>query len=229
MFALGTSKDHAKKLILDSPDYTRKAAIVLLLSLIVLFMHLVLGLLGTNTNWQCELDSTEFKYEAICNKLMKNASCRILTGPLKAEIILDIQTEAKASADITCPWENAMSELRICFDIGGILVLLIGLLSLIKESKNLAEMHITSGYFFSLLMCIAATFDFLAISDSKVNNFSLCNWTEEINLGSGVSKEHLECTYTVYEITAYFGYFSACAVLLSSYMVTVWKRHLVLD
>ena len=98
-----------------------------------------------------------------------------MTGPLKAEIILDIQTQAKASANIVCPWENAMSELRICFDIGSLLVLVIGIAALIKESKELADMHINSAYFFGLLMGIAATFDFFAISDSKTNNFSLCN------------------------------------------------------
>lgn len=175
MFSFETSKDQAKKLILDSPDYTRKAAILLILSLLVLLIHLILSVLGTNTLWECELDSTNSKYSAICNKLIKTASCRNLTGPLKAEIILDIQTQAKASANIVCPWENAMSELRICFDIGSLLVLVIGIAALIKESKELADMHINSAYFFGLLMGIAATFDFFAISDSKTNNFSLCN------------------------------------------------------
>ena len=229
MFSLADSKDQARKLILDSPDYTRKAAIALLLSLIVLFLHLVLSLLGTDTNWTCELDSTNPKYEAICNKLLKTASCRNLTGPLRADIILDIQTEAKASAEIICPWENAMSELRICFDIGSILALLIGLGSIIKENRGLADMHINSAYFFSLLMAIAATFDFFAINDSKINNYSLCNWTEDISLGSGVTREHLQCSYGMYEITAYMGYFATASVLLASYMVTIWKRHLVLD
>ena len=229
MFSIASSKDQAKKLILDSPDYTRKAAITLLIALLVLSLHLILSFVGTDTIWVCEIDSKNPKHELICNKLMKSASCRNLTGPLRAEIILDIQTEAKASAEIICPWENAMSELRICFDIGGLLAIAIGVAALIKESRYLADMHINSAYFFSLLMGIAAIFDRFAINDSKMNNYSLCNWTEDINLGSGVTKEHLRCNYSVYEFTSYFGFLATVMVLMSSYMMKIWKRHLVLD
>lgn len=229
MFSLADSKEQAKKLMLESPDYTRKAAIVLLLGLAVVFLSLVLSFIGTETKWVCDLDSANPKYEAICSKLIKTASCRNLKGPLRADIILDIQTEAKASAEIICPWENAMSEMRICFEFGCLLVLIVGLGALIKESRYLADLHINSSYFFSLLVAIAATFDRFAINDSKVNNFYLCNWTEEINLGSGVTKEHLNCGYGSFEFTSYLGYFSACMVLFSSYMIGVWRKHLVLE
>jgi hypothetical protein len=229
MFSLESSKDQAKKLILDSPDYTKKAAIVLLIGLIVIFLHLILSFVGTENSWTCELDSTSGNYPSVCKKLVKIASCRSLTGPLKADVVLDVQSTAKASAEIICPWESAISELRICFDIGGFLVVLIGLAAIIKENRNLADLHINSAYFFGLLISIAAFFDFLAISDSKNNNYSLCNWTEEINLGNGVSREHLECSYILYEFTGYVGVLSSFMVFLSSYMISTWKKHLVLD
>ena len=229
MFSLATSTDQAKKLILESPDYTRKAAIVLIISLLVTFTHLILSLIGTETDWSCELDQLDSKHEIICTKLLKSASCRNLKGPLRAEIILDIQTEAKASAQITCAWENAMSELRICFIIGCFLTNALGIAGLIKESRSLAELAISASYFFGLLLIISSLFDYLDIEDSKVDNFFLCSWNEDIDLGIGVTREHLNCSYSLYSFTAFWGVLNSLCLFIASYTTGVWKQHLVLD
>ena len=229
MFEIATSTDKAKKLILESPDYTRKAAIVLIISAIVTFTHLILSFVGTETEWSCELDQLDSKHEAICKKLLKTASCRNLKGPLRAEIILDIQTEAKASAEIICPWENAMSELRICFIVGCLLTNIAGITALIKESKNLAELTIDASYFFGLLLFISALFDYSAINDSLIDNYFLCNWTKDIDLGIGVSKEHLNCNYSLFTFTAYCGVLNSICLFIASYTTGIWKKHLVLE
>jgi hypothetical protein len=229
MFSIATSTDQAKKLILESPDYTRKAAIVLVISTIVAFTHLILSFVGTETDWSCEIDQLDSKHDIICTRLLKSASCRNLKGPLRAEIILDIQSEAKASAEIICPWENAMSELRICFIVGCFLTNLAGIASLLKESKSLAELTISASYFFGLLLGISALFDYSAINDSTIDNFFLCNWTEDIDLGMGVSREHLNCSYSLYLMTAYFGIANCVGLFVASYTTGVWKKHLVLE
>lgn len=160
---------------------------------------------------------------------MLKASCRTLTGPLKAEILLNINDEVKASAYIVCPWENAISELRICFALGSALVVIIGLLSLANEDKKLADLHVNSAYFFTLLLVISSTFDLFAVSNSNTNNYSLCNLTNEFQVEDGVTGERLSCTHDIYNFTAYLGYTAAAALLASSFYLKGWKDNLSLD
>jgi len=229
MFTLDNPTEHAKRLILEAPDTTRKTCGVLLVSLILACLHVLLSFMGTGNSWTCEVDNQDPKHDYICKELRSSASCQVLTGPLKAEILLDVEGEVKASAYIVCPWENAMSELRLCFALGAGLCLLVGLLALAKEDKKLAELHTNAAYFFSLLLAIAATFDLYAISDSKTNNYSLCNLTNEFSVEDGVTGEMMDCSHELYNFTAYVGYLAAASVIVCAYYVKDWKENLVLD
>ena len=53
--------------------------------------------------------------------------------------MLNIENEVKASALIICPWEIAISELRICFTLLSMLCTGIGIYSVRKEDKNFAK------------------------------------------------------------------------------------------
>ncbi|CAG9325051.1 unnamed protein product [Blepharisma stoltei] len=223
------SSEDAKRLIFEAPDTTRRTLFVLLFTFVCLIIHIYCTYLGTANSWTCELDSTDPKHNYVCKELMQKASCSTLTGPLKAEILLNINDEVKASALIVCPWENAISELRICFALGSALVVIIGLLSLSNEDKKLADLHINSAYFFTLLLVISSTFDLFAVSNSNTNNYSLCNLTNEFSVEDGISGEYLSCTHDIYNFTAYLGYVAAVMLLASSYYLKGWRDNLSLD
>ncbi|CAG9313276.1 unnamed protein product [Blepharisma stoltei] len=225
---MNTTED-AKKLIFEANDTTRKTTFILLGTLAIIFIHLGLSVEGTGAAWECELDNSSPKHLYICKQLRQSASCRTLTGPLKAEILLNSNNEVKASAYIVCPWENAMTELRICFALGAGMALFIGLFSLMKEDKKLAEFHINSTIFFSLLLAIAATFDLFAISDSRNNNYAMCNLTNDFELQEGIVGEKIECTHTIYQVTGYLGYVAGGLLLVSAYYMKNWKNNLTLD
>ena len=220
------STEQAKRLILEAPDNTRKTIFALLTSLVLLCLLLLLSYLGTGTSWTCELDSNEPSHDYICKELRRAANCRNLSGPIRTEILLDINSQVKASAMIVCPWENAISELRICFILTSILTVLLGFFAISKESKRQAELHSSSAYFFCLLLAIASTFDLYSIADAETNNYSLCNLVDEFEVAEGVTGERMNCTFRIYEFTAYIGYLAAASVLFAGYQVNQWKSQI---
>jgi len=229
MFGFQHSTEKAKKLILEAPDNTKKAYLVLLVTLAMLLLQLFASYMGMGSSWTCRLDNSDPAHPDICNYLRSVASCRLLTGPLKAQVTLDINNQAKASAEIVCPWENASSELRICFSVAAALSVVVGLSALSKESKKLSELHINSAYFFMFLLGLASTFDLFAVQQSEEDNYLLCNLSNELVPKEGVNGESMECNHYLYNFTAYFGYFIAGALLYSTYNMKVWKDNLSLD
>ena len=192
-------------------------------------MLLALSYLGTGSSWTCELDSTDPKHAYICKQLRKDASCISLTGPISAEIILDINSEVKASALIVCPWENAISELRVCFVLGALLIVVLGIAALSQEDRKMAEVHVNSAYFFSLLLAIAAFFDLYAVQDSIANNYSLCTLTDEFAVESGVTGERMDCSHEIYRLTAYAGYICSFTLIIAALQVKNWRSGLAMD
>ena len=226
MQSIINSTVNAKRLLLEGNDRTKKTSIFLIvagLSLVILF---ALSYLGTGSSWTCELDKTDEKHNYICKQLRKDASCISLTGPINAEIILDINNEVKSSELIICPWENAISELRVCFIFGALLIVGLGITALSKEDKNLAEVHISSAYFFSLLLAIAASFDLYAVEDSIINNFSLCNLTDEFAVEVGVTGERMDCSHALYKITGFAGFICSLTLIIAALQVKNWKNNL---
>ena len=59
---------------------------------------------------------------------------------IKAEVLLNVNNEVKASALAVCPWEIAISELRVCFILLSIICVFVGLFAIRKESKKTAEL-----------------------------------------------------------------------------------------
>lgn len=223
------STEQAKRLIFEAPDTTKRTSLILVGTLLLILINLGLSFKGTGSSWNCELDSANPRQYYICKQLQRSASCRTLTGPLQAEIMINSNNEVKASAYIVCPWENAMSELRICFALGAGLSVFIGLLALMKEDKKLAEFHFNSVIFFSLLLGIAAIFDLLAVSNSKSNNFAMCNLTDDFKLEEGIVGERIECSHGLYELTGWIGWISTAALLTSGYFMREWKNNLSFD
>lgn len=215
-----------KRLILEGSEKTKQTSIFLLIAGFGLLILLTLSYLGTGTSWTCELDNSDPKHAYICKQLRKDASCMSLTGPINTEIILDINSEVKASALIICPWENGISELRVCFILGALLTVILGISSLAKEDKKLSEVHINAAYFFSLLLAIAACFDLYAIEDSVVNNFSLCTLTEEFTVENGVSGERMECSHDIYRFTVYTGFVCSLLLIIAALQVKNWRSNL---
>lgn len=223
------STANTKRLIMEGSEKAKKTSIFLLVSGFSLLLLLALSYLGTGNSWTCELDNTDPKHAYICKQLRKDASCTSLTGPISAEIILGINNEVKASALIVCPWENAISELRVCFALGAILIVAIGIVALAQKDKQLADVHINSSYFFSLLLAIAAFFDLYAVEDSVSNNYSLCNLTDEFAVANGVTGERMECSHELYKITAYLGIICSATLITAAFQVKSWRGTLGLD
>lgn len=62
-------------------------------------------------------------------------NCRTVSGPIQAEVMLNVDNEVQASALVQCPWEIAISELRICFALLSLLCTGIGLYAIRKKNK----------------------------------------------------------------------------------------------
>lgn len=229
MKGLNYSSEQAKRLILEAPDNTRRTFITMLVVTGILAVLLVLSWFASGNSWTCELDNTDVKHAYVCKELRAATSCRSISGPIRAEIMLDINSEVKASALVVCPFENAISEIRICYVLASIMSVLIGMMALSSESRKRADMHINSAYFLCALLAIAATFDLFSIWDSEVNNENLCTLTEEFEMEEGVTNEKLACGYTFYYLTAYIGYFAAFAMAVSAHQISKWKSTLTLD
>lgn len=212
-----------QKILKEGSESAKRASILLIITGFLLLLLLALSYIGTGTTWTCELDTTEGTNTKICQNLRKDASCMSLAGPLHAEILLNINNEVKASASIVCPWENAISEIRVCFILAGFLLIVLSLAAISKEDKKLAEMTVQASYFFSLLLAIAGSFDLYAVQDSVSNNFSLCNLTDHFSLEPGVKGERMECSHDLYLFTGYLGFVCSFFVLNSALQVKNWK------
>ena len=71
-------------------------------------------------------------------------NCKTVTGPITATTTLKVlggeSGSALATAYVQCPWEIAVSELRICFVLLSMLCTGIGLWSVRNRNKEWAKM-----------------------------------------------------------------------------------------
>ena len=215
-----------KQILSQGNEVAKRSSILLIITGLLLLLLLLLSYLGTGSSWTCELDTTQGSNWNICTSLRKDASCMSLAGPLHAEILLNINDEIRASALIVCPFENAISEIRVCFVLAGLMLIVLSLTAISKEDKKLADLSIHSSYFFSLLLAIAGSFDLYAVQDSRANNFSLCNLTEHFALEPGVKGERMECSHDLYSLTGYFGFVCSFFVLNSALQLRSWRSSL---
>ncbi|CAG9314986.1 unnamed protein product [Blepharisma stoltei] len=222
------STEDAKRIILEAPDTTRKTAVVLFITLGLLIGALAFSLYGMTDSWNCELDSSNQTYNSLCHELRGYVGCRNVKGPLSAEIIINYKGEAKASATMVCPWDNAISELRVCFILVSILSILMGIRSLTTESKKQADMVVQVSYIFSFLLLMASTFDLFAVNDSELNNKDVCTLSGTFEF-KNVESERLQCGYTFYSMTGFYGYLCGFGLLISALQLRTWKDNLTLD
>lgn len=225
----GNRSSQAKLNVLEAPDTTWKVLLLLFTTLATLFGMLVLSYLGSGSSWICEVDNDDPKHNYICSELRLATSCRTLSGPVQAEIILDIDGEAQASALVACPWENAISELRLCFVLASMFIVMVGLLALSNESRKQAELHYNAAWFFAVMLMISSSFDLFAVNDSSTNNSSLCTYTDAFQSNEGDTGESLACSYALFTFTAYAGYATAALLLYTAIQMKIWRSSLSPD
>mmetsp|Transcript_27495 Transcript_27495/g.31698 ORF Transcript_27495/g.31698 Transcript_27495/m.31698 type:complete len:237 (+) Transcript_27495:32-742(+) len=219
--------EEAKRIMFEADDTTRATFFSSIAALLSLVVMLVVSLLGIQESWTCELDSDSAGHAHICPELEKSFSCgRSIAGPIKSEVLLAIGNQVEASAFIVCPWEHAISELRVCFIFVSLMSVLCGLLAIKKENRRYAELHCYSACFFAGLLFIAAFFDYLSVSDSQLDNESYCNNRNEFPVGADVKEGSMVCTFTLYNFTTILGFVSALLMSLSAFMVSSWKSTL---
>eukprot|EP01016_Furgasonia_blochmanni_P031346 TRINITY_DN32405_c0_g2_i1.p1 TRINITY_DN32405_c0_g2~~TRINITY_DN32405_c0_g2_i1.p1 ORF type:complete len:237 (-),score=34.52 TRINITY_DN32405_c0_g2_i1:140-850(-) len=217
----------AKKILYEGDAPTKKMFITVLFTLLSLFVLLILSILGTTDQWTCEVDSRHSKHDYICGELRRAVNCKTVSGPIRAEVFLQVGSEAKANAVAVCPWEIAISELRFCFVLMSILCSLVGLYAIRKESRKYAEVHFQSAIFFAVVLLIAAFFDYVSISNSRINNFNLCTLSDEFEVDKSIKGESMECTFNYYYATVIAGVISAGSLLYSSHSVNKWRETIV--
>eukprot|EP01017_Pseudomicrothorax_dubius_P012643 TRINITY_DN1531_c0_g1_i14.p1 TRINITY_DN1531_c0_g1~~TRINITY_DN1531_c0_g1_i14.p1 ORF type:complete len:236 (+),score=53.83 TRINITY_DN1531_c0_g1_i14:114-821(+) len=202
----------AKKILYEGDGSTKKTFIITMICAVSLLVLLILSIMGTFDEWVCEIDSTAPRHELICMELRRTINCKTVKGPIRAEVLLNINKQVKASAMVSCPWEIAVSELRFCFIMLALISAGLGIYAVRSESKKYAELHFHSSILVGALLAIASYFDYVAISNSKVNNFSLCNLKDEFQVDSTVKGEYMDCSFTPYYATVLSSI--ACAVLI---------------
>eukprot|EP00331_Platyophrya_macrostoma_P012225 CAMPEP_0176420348 /NCGR_PEP_ID=MMETSP0127-20121128/8558_1 /TAXON_ID=938130 /ORGANISM="Platyophrya macrostoma, Strain WH" /LENGTH=199 /DNA_ID=CAMNT_0017800937 /DNA_START=46 /DNA_END=641 /DNA_ORIENTATION=+ len=184
----------AKKILYEGDNSSKSTYVTLLFALISLLLLLALCFFGTSDVWDCELDRQDTKYAEICRELRKAVNCRTITGPLKAEVLLNVDHRIKASADVVCPWEIAVSELRVCFCLLALLSVGIGMYAVRRESKKYADLYYQAGLFLTVVLAISSLFDWISINDAKINNHNFCTLSDEFQLHNNVIGESLVCT-----------------------------------
>lgn len=155
--------------------------------------------------------------------------CTKVSGPVRAEILINIRGEVKASAFLVCPWETANSEIKVCVFLTGLLGVFLALRALGTESRKGADLYIQISYFFCFLLLFTSVFDFFAVAAAQQNNQDVCTLTGTFAVAEGIKNEKLECTYWLFSLTGYYGVFCATLILASNYLMKQWKSELVED
>jgi hypothetical protein len=224
----GLSED-AKRLILEAPDSTKRTSVFLILTLILLAGGLGLSFVGMGDSWRCDLDSTDPTHAFICRDLRSIVGCRNISGPIRAEILLNVKGEVKASAYMECSWDHAISELRVCFLLTAGLAVLLGLHALSRENRKNAELFIQACFFFVFLIIMSSTFDIFSVRDAQTNNQDVCTLSGAFELAKGIEGERLECNYEFFRVTALYGYLCALSLLISGVQMKNWMATLAVD
>ena len=214
--------EDAKRLIFEAPDSTKRTNVFLIITLFLLTGGLYLSFKGVGDIWTCELDSTQENFAFICRDLRSLLGCRNISGPVKAEILLNVKGEVRASAYMECSWDHAMSELRVCFLLSSGLAVVLALNALVYNKKKNAEVFIQASYFFVFLLIMMSTFDLFAVRDAENNNQDVCTLSGAFEMAKGIEGERLECNYDFFRLTALYSYLCAFSLLLSSLQVKQW-------
>jgi len=197
-------------------------------TLIALVVVVCLSIYSMRDEWICELDSDDPKHDVICRELRKAVNCRTtVASPIRAETNLIINNQVKASSLTVCGWDIASSELRVCFVLVSIACVIVGMNAVKNENKKKAELHAQLALFFGILLLIAGFFDWVAISDSQTNNYSLCNLKDEFTVDKNVQSESMICSYGVYYLTSLATVISGGMMIFSSITVNQWKTTIV--
>lgn len=199
--------------------FTRTVKIFMFFVLFVNCVHLVLSFVGTEDWFSCNEELAGSLQDKLCEDLMKIANCNKFERPLKGQIRLTSAAEKKILGEVLCGWENPMTELRICFDFGSLLTILAALTALSKKNRHLADLSLLSSYFFTVLLTLISLFDYLSVQHSKASNFPSLTLNE-----SPDPTFHLILTYTLFNFTTFWGFFTSLCLAFVSYLIRSWTK-----
>ena len=214
----------AKDLLLRSNQVTSRTAMSLVASLVAVAIGLLITLVGMSNSWTCELDSNTGMHDPLCTELRSFMGCTKISGPVRAEVLLNVKGEVKASAYLVCPWETAISEVKVCIFLTTLLGIFFGLRALSNESKKQAEFFVQSSYFFSFMLAVGSVFDFFALAAAEANNQDVCTLSGSFEVSEGIEADKLDCSYWLFSLTGYYGLVCAVLVLVSNFYMKDWKR-----
>lgn len=203
--------------------FSRTVKIFLFFALFVTFVHLGLSLFGTEDWSGCEEEASDLIRKKICEDFMRNVNCKKLERPVKGQIVMEDKMGKKTVGEVLCGWENAMTEIRICFDFGCLLAVGTAIAALCKKSRYLAELSLNGSYFFVLLLTVVSLFDYLAVQESKTANFLLCTLDEELD-SNGITTKNLIFSYTLFNFTVFWGFFTSLCLVFTSYLIRAWIK-----
>ncbi|KAM3139355.1 hypothetical protein pb186bvf_008575 [Paramecium bursaria] len=226
----------AKKLLYESDNNTKRSFIFSLIALTLLFLLLFFSLVGSDDKWTCEIESANNRGGYICTEMRRTMNCKTISGPIRSEIFLKVRKDLQASAIIECPWEIAISEIRLCYILLAILGTLTGIYALKKTNKKYAELSFQISLAFSALLVIqncqqqliSAYFDYVSIRTSQINNYNLCNLQEEFQVENNM-KGQMQCSFTFYDTTVMLEVASAIALIINAIQINQWRSRQALE
>jgi hypothetical protein len=219
-----------KKQLIENSKLKKQSTYLIIASTIFLMILLFISLGTIRDVWQCELDQTDPNYSHICKELRRTVNCKTTVAPpLRAEVLLRINNQIRASAIAFCGWDTAVSEIRICFIILSFISIYFAWKALVTSSRKVAEIFSYSSLFFAILLLISSIFDYIQIMDSKMNNYNLCNLMDEFKVEKNVDSEVMECSFTHFYSTIIFSLLSSIFLLISSQVLSAWSKTISKD
>ncbi|CAK75990.1 unnamed protein product (macronuclear) [Paramecium tetraurelia] len=218
----------AKKLLYESDGNTKKSLILNLVALGLLLILLFYSIIGSDDKWTCEIESANNRGHYICVEMRRTMNCKTISGPIRSEIFLKVKQDLQASAIIECPWEIAVSEVRLCFILLSISSVLIGIYALRKSNKKYGELSFQIGIAFSVLLLISAYFDYISIKASQINNYNLCNLQEEFSIEEKM-KGQMECSFSFYNFTVFLELACSIALIINSIFINQWRYNQITE
>jgi len=219
-----------KKQLIENSKLKSQATYLIIASTIFLSILLFISLGTIRDVWQCELDQSDPNYSHICKELRRTVNCKTTVAPpLKAEVLLRINNQIRASAVAFCGWDTAVSEIRICFIILSFIAIYFAWKALVTSSRKVAEIFSYSSLFFAILLLISSVFDYIQIMDSKMNNYNLCNLMDEFKVEKNVDSEVMECSFNHFYFTIILSLLSSIFLLISSQVISAWSKTISKD
>ena len=88
---------------------------------------------------------------------------------------LNASQSSGAYVSVTCGWEIATSQIRVCIVLCALYATYLGYMAAKGENRKSTEQYISLIGFLSFLLATTSLFDVLAIMDSNNDNYTMCS------------------------------------------------------